>query len=99
MKRGYLAALFMIFLSACASNQIKTTVEYYNSLDYSCSADNDCEVKNVGNCCGYYPGCVNKNFNPDKEVLSEVCRGKFSVCGFNEIKSCSCNNNKCEAKQ
>ena len=28
-------------------------------LDRSCRVDADCAVKNVGNCCGYLPACVN----------------------------------------
>lgn len=28
-------------------------------IDRSCRSDADCTVKNVGNCCGAYPACVN----------------------------------------
>ncbi len=69
------------------------------NLDYSCSTDTDCTVKNIGNCCGYFPACINKNSEPDPERVKADCekRGKVSVCGFPEIESCSCSEGKCVA--
>lgn len=68
-------------------------------LDYSCRADSDCEVKNVGNCCGYFPACVNKDAQPDPAAVQARCAetGMASVCGFREIQACSCVQNRCEA--
>ena len=69
------------------------------NLDSSCRVDSDCEVKNVGNCCGYFPACVNKDAQPDPEAVQARCAetGMASVCGFREIQSCSCVDNRCEA--
>ncbi len=68
-------------------------------LDYSCRVDSDCQVKNVGNCCGYFPACVNKDAQPDPEAVQARCAesGMASVCGFREIQACSCVQNRCEA--
>lgn len=70
-------------------------------LDYSCRVDSDCEVKNVGNCCGYFPACVNKDAQPDPQAVQARCAesGMASVCGFREIEACSCVQNRCEAVQ
>ncbi|WP_407354229.1 hypothetical protein [Luteimonas sp. R10] len=68
-------------------------------LDRSCRADSDCAVKNVGNCCGYFPACVNREAQPDPEAVRARCAetGMASVCGFREISACSCVQNRCEA--
>lgn len=67
-------------------------------LDYSCRVDSDCEVKNVGNCCGYFPACVNKDAQPDPQAVQARCAetGMTSVCGFRDIQACSCVQNRCE---
>lgn len=69
-------------------------------IDFSCKSDADCEVKNVGNCCGYYPACVNRNSPTDPEGVKAECAksGMMSVCGWAEISSCSCQQGKCEAQ-
>ena len=59
-------------------------------VDYSCNVDSDCEVKNLGNQCGYYPRCVNKNYQPHPPELSSM------VCGFPTISGCRCVENKCQ---
>jgi hypothetical protein len=68
-------------------------------LDLSCETDNDCAIKDVGNCCGYYPMCVNKNSPVDPEGVAAQCRakGRIDVCGFQNIESCSCVAHKCAA--
>lgn len=67
-------------------------------LDYSCSSDNDCAVKNVGNCCGYYPACLNKDSPTDPAAVQAQCAkdGRAGVCGFPAISSCKCVNSRCE---
>lgn len=69
-------------------------------LDFSCKSDADCEVKNVGNCCGYYPACVNRNSPTDPEGVQAQCAksGMMSVCGWADISSCSCKQGKCAAE-
>lgn len=70
-------------------------------LDTGCRVDSDCEVKNVGNCCGYFPACVNKDAQPDPGAVQARCAelGMASVCGFREIQACTCVENRCEAVQ
>lgn len=69
-------------------------------IDSSCKVDADCTVKNVGNCCGYYPACVNVNSPTNPEAVQAECArtGMASVCGFREISSCSCVSGQCQAQ-
>ena len=68
-------------------------------VNSSCTVDADCTVKNVGNCCGYYPACVNVNSATDPTGVQASCqaKGMMSVCGFAEIQSCSCVKGQCAA--
>lgn len=68
-------------------------------VDYSCKTDADCAVKNVGNCCGYYPACVNKDSPTFPEQVKAQCEreGRMAVCGFREIAACTCNQGRCDA--
>lgn len=70
-------------------------------LDRSCRVDSDCEVKNVGNCCGYFPACVNKDAQPDPAAVQAACAesGLAGVCGFRDIQACACVANTCEPAQ
>lgn len=69
------------------------------ALDRSCRSNTDCAVKNVGNCCGYMPACVNTNAKPDPAAVQAQCakQGMASVCGFQEIRGCQCVQGRCEA--
>jgi hypothetical protein len=69
------------------------------AIDRSCKTDADCMVKNVGNCCGYYPACVNVNSPTNPKGVQAECakKGMMSVCGFPDISSCSCKQGQCEA--
>jgi hypothetical protein len=66
-------------------------------VDSSCRTDADCTVKNVGNCCGHYPACVNVNSPTDPAGVQASCqaRGMMSVCGFPAIAGCSCVQGQC----
>ncbi len=68
-------------------------------VDYRCRSDADCTVKNVGNCCGYYPACVNVDSPTFPEKIMEQCQreGLSSICGFREISACACVEGRCEA--
>jgi len=70
-----------------------------DAIDATCKTDADCTVKNVGNCCGYYPACVNVDSPTDPKRVQAECtkKGMASVCGFPEISSCTCNQGHCEA--
>ncbi|MGY0797798.1 hypothetical protein ACW7G0_01860 [Lysobacter sp. A286] len=67
-------------------------------IDRSCHSDADCTVKNVGNCCGYYPACVNLDSPTDPARVQAQCAstGMASVCGFPAISHCQCVNNRCQ---
>gem|GEM_PF-537305 len=68
-------------------------------LDFSCVSDADCAVKNIGNCCGYFPACVNKNSPADPGAVRARCasEGMASICGFAEVSACTCSAGRCEA--
>jgi hypothetical protein len=63
----------------------------------TCKVDSDCMVKDVGNCCGYFPACVNRNSPTDPAAVRAQCAksGIASVCGFNEITACRCVRDQC----
>ncbi|SDD35035.1 hypothetical protein SAMN04488509_102110 [Aquimonas voraii] len=67
--------------------------------DRRCSTDADCVVKNVGNCCGYYPACVNAQAPTFPEQVKAACeaQGLSSICGFQDITACACIEGRCEA--
>jgi hypothetical protein len=69
------------------------------SPDRSCRSDADCAVKNVGNCCGDYPACVNKDSPVDPEAVKAQCaqQGTMSACGFAGIAGCRCVEGSCIA--
>jgi hypothetical protein len=63
---------------------------------FACQVAADCEIKNVGNCCGYYPRCVNK----DAVFAPAQCEpGEGSVCGWPDIDECACRDNTCRSLQ
>ncbi len=68
-------------------------------LDFSCRSNADCAVKDVGNCCGAMPACVNKDSPTDPQAVQAQCArsGMAGICGFREIKACQCVNSRCEA--
>lgn len=68
------------------------------SVSRSCRTNADCAVKNVGNCCGYMPACVNVNAQTNPQAVQAQCakQGMSSVCGFQDISSCECVKGTCE---
>jgi hypothetical protein len=67
------------------------------TIDRSCRTDADCTVKDVGNCCGAYPSCVNVDSPTSPEAVRAQCeaQGMSSVCGFPEISGCTCVEGQC----
>lgn len=66
-------------------------------VDYSCHVDADCAIKDVGNCCGRYPACVNKDSPTFPERVREECAQKHEagVCGFPDVRGCACVEGRC----
>ncbi len=105
-----LALCFMAVLASCSSDastsaDIPATPSAAKldrptvTVDYSCTRDSDCVVKDVGNCCGYYPACVNVDSPTDPAAVQAECEKNDmqSICGFPEISSCACVENNCRA--
>lgn len=87
-----LTALF--FLHDASANPLE---DFKKSINYSCGVNADCVVKDVGNCCGYFPQCVNVNAEVSRDVVRKACKeGQLvSSCGFAEVRSCACVQTKC----
>jgi len=64
--------------------------ESKDKIDLTCKNSSDCQIKNVGNQCGYYPMCVNKNFQPNPPELDSM------ICGFPSIENCQCVKSQCQ---
>ncbi len=64
----------------------------------ACKTDADCAVKDVGNCCGAFPMCVNKDAKTDPAAVQAQCAkdGMASVCGFKEVSGCQCVQGTCQ---
>lgn len=94
-----LPLLFALALAGCA-HAAAPARPGDGEVDYACRTDADCAVKNVGNCCGYYPACVNQGSPTYPEQVMEQCQreGRMSICGFREIAGCVCTEGRCEAK-
>ncbi|MFT3761865.1 MAG: hypothetical protein QM761_04460 [Pseudoxanthomonas sp.] len=114
--RRMLAPFLLLMLAACAAPGAATAPETASTatpvdaparmqsggveLDLSCKVDADCTVKDVGNCCGHYPRCVNKDSPTDPAGVQAQCRasGRMGVCGFREISACQCVEGRCAAQ-
>jgi hypothetical protein len=57
-------------------------------------------VKDVGNCCGAMPACVNRDSPTDPHGVMAQCQasGRMSVCGSPAIGGCQCVAGQCSAK-
>lgn len=77
-----------------------TLAEYNDSIDYTCVEDTDCVVKDIGNCCGIYNACVNKDSVADRQFVRSACgrEGQASFCttGIAPGTACGCINGKCQ---
>jgi hypothetical protein len=109
MRPAGVMLVLLLVLAACAGGPhaangdappiTKESPLSANEVDYSCSVDADCTVKNVGNCCGYYPACVNRDSPTFPELVQQRCEaeGMSSICGFPTIERCTCIAGRCEA--
>lgn len=91
-----LVLVLIVLVVGCSTS---TYDEYMSQIDYSCNVDQDCTVKDVHNCCGYYPSCVNVEANVDPDTVQKACEdeGLASICGSIAIERCVCENNECKA--
>lgn len=87
----------LALLAGCATAASPKTGE----VDYSCKVDADCAIKNVGNCCGQMPACVNANSPTFPKQVREDCdrEGKMSICGHPVIDACRCDAGRCQPVQ
>ena len=62
-----------------------------------CVTDGDCVVKDAGSCCGYMPGCFNRDAVIDTESVRRECEkdGVAGICGFADIQGCACRQGWC----
>lgn len=69
------------------------------AIDRRCSTDADCVVKDVRNCCGMMPACVNVDSPTDPAGVAAQCKkgGMMSVCGFKAVQGCKCSRGQCTA--
>ena len=94
-----LLSLISFLFVACNSATVtpSTLTDYYQSIDFSCTTDADCIIKDVHNCCGYFPQCVNKNYQTNPTLVDTLCKNEevFSTCGYQEVTSCGCVEGRC----
>ena len=66
-------------------------------VDTTCGADADCAIKNVGNCCGAYPACVNRASPTFPDRVQAECTniGVAGICGYPVIEGCVCTEGRC----
>ncbi len=100
-----IACLLPLLLVACSAAPQRQQAAIDAPLSFAapatyCRVDADCTVKNVGNCCGYYPACVNVNAEVSPEKVAEQCQrnGMMGVCGFPAISACTCVAGQCQAR-
>jgi hypothetical protein len=88
----------LIAIAGCAPAASETaTVLKKDAVDYSCQTAADCSIKDVGNCCGAYPQCVNKDSPTFPEKVKAQCaqQGMSSICGYPSISGCECVEGRC----
>jgi hypothetical protein len=100
--RPALVALLLL-LAACANAPTRASdapKAAGGQVDYTCRTDADCAVKDVGNCCGRYPACVNRESPtfPDRVKAECAKKGEMGICGFPEIKGCACVEGRCASR-
>ena len=65
----------------------------------ACKVDADCAVKNVGNCCGAHPQCVNIDAPVDPQAVKARCAAEHraGMCNVQAISGCSCEAGQCSS--
>lgn len=85
--------------TAAAPEPAAVAAASLGEVDYGCRVDADCAVKDVGNCCGRYPACVNRDSPTFPEQVAAECTrtGMSGICGYPEIGACRCVEQRCAA--
>lgn len=106
MTRGLLAhacagLLLALLASGCTHSNAATLPAKGAEpgvVDHACKVDADCAIKDVGNCCGAYPQCVNRDSETFPAQVKARCAadGMAGVCGFPVLSGCTCVANRCE---
>ena len=101
MRPALVALSFL--LAACANSPAHSgnpPNAAAGEVDYTCKVDADCAVKGVGNCCGRYPACVNRESPtfPDRVKAECAKKGEMGICGFRDISGCSCVEGRCASR-
>ena len=94
--------LLLTLLAACSTGSTPppppdTDKPALVQIDTHCKSSADCAVKNVGNCCGAMPACVNQDSPTNPPAVQAQCqaKGMMGICGFREISACQCDNGQC----
>ena len=96
--------LLLMLLAACSSSSSTGTAQppppgtdkpALGQIDTRCRSNADCAVKNVGNCCGAMPACVDSPTDPQAVQAQCQAKGMMGLCGFREISACQCDNGQC----
>ncbi|MBD3252442.1 hypothetical protein GF386_01800 [Candidatus Pacearchaeota archaeon] len=100
MKKIILGVLVLYLVLGISAQEFTTLTGYYKSLDVKCSSNDDCLVKNIENCCGYYPKCINKTAILNPEIVRNLCNERNETCHNIVITYCRCqgsssSNKKC----
>jgi hypothetical protein len=96
----FLALIVLLSLPACApahDPSVPSAPRAADEVNYYCETEADCAVKDVGNCCGYFPACVSRDSPTFPERVQAECRksNMAGVCGFPDISHCHCVKNRC----
>lgn len=101
--RALVDCLLLLCLCACANaappRLLGPPIKAGETVDYGCTRDADCVVKDVGNCCGRFDACVNRDSPTFPEQVKADCakKGMAGTCGFPEIAGCVCIDSRCRA--
>jgi hypothetical protein len=104
--RKLVLAVVLVLLTACAHSSEPPDGAAANTGEaastpaqrLACTSDAQCVVKNIGNCCGYFPACVHRDQPVDPLAVQRRCAelGMQSICGFAEIAGCACVDSVCK---
>ena len=87
----FVCVMFLFSLANVSAGQFTYLKAYYDSLDSSCTMDNQCVVQNVGDCCGYFPMCINSDSVLVPSEVTDICANqKTTDCKPMVISYCRC---------